>query len=110
MSDRGQGQPSSAAAELEQEIQKKVKQLSTAQRRKHLEEVTLDALILASSQGFVGQFRSHLSRFFFEVASHEQRRVLPYISVDGAAWCWGQKLHAPPHTPRGRMEELLHCW
>ena len=110
MSDGVQGQLSSAAAELEQEIHKKVKQLSTARRRKILEEVTLDALILASSQGFVGQFRSHLSRFFFEVASHEQRRVVPYISVDGAAWCWGQKLHAPPHTPRGRMEELLHCW
>ena len=110
MSHGVQGQMSSTKAELDLEIHKKLMRLGTAEREKHVEELSIDALIMADSQGFVGQFRSHLSRFFYELASHEQGRVVPYVSADGAAWCWGQSLALSPATGAGQMEELTRCW
>jgi len=110
MSHGVQGQMSSTKAELDLEIHKKLMRLGTAERQKHVDELSIDALIMADSQGFVGQFRSHLSRFFYELASHEQGRVVPYVSADGAAWCWGQSLALSPATGAGQMEELTRCW
>jgi hypothetical protein len=86
MSDGVQGQLSSAREELELEIHKKMMRANATERRAHFTSLAVDALIMAQSAAFVGQFRSHLSRFFFELASQQQGRMLPFVSVDGAPW------------------------
>ena len=58
-------------------------------RQGQLEAITVDALILARCEAFVGQFKSHLSRLFWELAIDTQMRVVPYVSLDRSSWCWG---------------------
>ena len=48
----------------------------------------VDALILARCEAVVGQFKSHLSRLFWELAIDTQMRVVPYVSLDRSSWCW----------------------
>ena len=58
-------------------------------RQGQLEAIMVDALILARCEAFVGQFKSHLSRLFWELAIDTQMRVVPYVSLDRSSWCWG---------------------